>query len=221
VPGDGHNVKNILEFKIGNRATVTDNDFADCWTDGQNGFAILIKSVNQDGGSSWNTSRDVLFERNSLTNTERGINIQGYDYERGDSLQTTRIVIRHNTIICQGECFQVGAEIGMLTIDANDIRQGFNLMTMYRGAVRPTLEGGVERLATHATLDLTFINNRSLDVPYGIKGVGTAPGTPSLDEFCQSYVYSGNILVPPTLEQEEAARRWRELHENDPIIRYR
>jgi hypothetical protein len=48
VPGT-YAVKNLLEFKVGKRVIVRNNTFTNNWTDAQNGYAILLKSVNQGG----------------------------------------------------------------------------------------------------------------------------------------------------------------------------
>jgi hypothetical protein len=183
-------VKNLLEFKVGRRVTITNNTFANNWTDAQNGYAILFKSVNQDGANPWNVLEDVLFQGNTIE-SENGINILGYDYNH-QSGRTARIAIRGNTIDVQGTGFQLGGEIGELTIANNSVSQGGNLVTLYAGAVWPA--GGAYRDGLYAVESLTFTGNRFKDVPYGIKGQDYGSGAPSLAAYCVIYVYSGNSL---------------------------
>jgi hypothetical protein len=47
---------------------------------------------------------------------------------------------------------------------------------------------------TPACDQLDWSRNRYKDVPYGIKGDGTASGEPSLKAFCTAYTYAGNVV---------------------------
>jgi hypothetical protein len=195
VAGAGYVVKNLLEFKCGRYVVVTRNDFRGCWTDAQNGYALLFKSVNQDGGSPWTALTDFAFIDNTIDDVENGINVSGYDYNQASG-QTTRGVIARNRITCSGTAFQVGGEVGDLAITDNEIHQGGNLLTIYAGEVWPA--GEVFRAAAYAAARLVFTNNRSNDVPYGIKGDGCASGEESLRAFCREYTYTGNTYHSPT-----------------------
>jgi hypothetical protein len=198
-PGAGFVVKNLLELKCGHRVLIARNHFSKCWTDAQNGYALLVKSVNQDGGSPWTSTTDVVIAENEIEDVENGINISGYDYNQ-PSGRTTRVVIARSRLTCRGTAFQTGGEIGALTMTENEIQQGGNLLTVYSGEVWP--EGSpAQRPAAYAVEALTFTNNRALDVPYGIKGDGCAPGQESLDKFCPGNVYSGNVYTPPPTKQ--------------------
>jgi len=189
----GKAIKNLLELKVGKRVNVRNNIFLNNWADAQSGFAILFKVVNQDGANPWNATEDVVFEGNTVLGVDAGINLSGYDYNQ-PSGRATRITIRNNVILTTGAAFQAGSELGIVTIDHNQIQQGGNLLTLYTGDVWPAGIG--LRTAAFAIEDLTFTNNRSKDVPYGIKGSGYASGTASLAGFCSHYVYSGNEVGP-------------------------
>lgn len=187
--GTGKAIKNLLEFKFGRRVVVRGNSFANNWTDAQSGWAILLKTVNQDGGNPWARLEDVLVEGNDLTDTDNGFNLSGYDYNK-PSGRTTRITIHNNTVTVRGAAFQLQSELGDVTIDGNSITQGGNLMTLDKGGVWPA--GGMLRAAAFAVETLVFTNNRSKDVPYGIKGGGAASGEPSLKAYAVTYTYTGN-----------------------------
>jgi hypothetical protein len=186
-------VKNLFELKAARRITVRGNLFERNWTDGQSGFGILVKSVNQGGTAPWSVLEDLLFENNVISDTENGINIGGYDYNY-PSGRSTRLTIRNNLLLTPGIGFQLGGEIGTLTIDHNTIMNGSTLMVLYEGSVwvagtsapRPTL---------YAVEQLTYTNNLGYHNTYGVKGDGTAVGTPSLIAHTQTFVWTNDVVA--------------------------
>jgi hypothetical protein len=191
--GAGVVVKNLFELKLGKRVTVRGNLFERNWTDGQAGFGILFKVQNQDGAAPWAVLEDVLFENNVIRDTENGINIVGYDpYHL--SGRATRITIRNNLLLTPGIGFQFGGEIGALTINHNTIVNGFTLMVFYIGAVWDP-GAPAPRMANFAVEQLTYTNNLAYHNAYGVKGEGTAVGTPSLAFHTMSYVWTNNVLA--------------------------
>jgi Right handed beta helix region len=186
-------VKNLFELKSAKRVTVRGNVFEHNWTDAQNGFAILLKSVNQDGTAPWSATEDVIFENNIVRDTENGVNIMGNDYAQ-PSGRTTRLTLRNNLFIATGVAFQLGGEIGDLTMDHNTVDQGYTLMSLYDGAVWNAGAPG-PRAATYAVERLTFTNTLARHNDYGVKGDGAAVGTPSLVAFTSSFTWTMNVLA--------------------------
>jgi len=191
--GAGLVVKNLFELKVGRRITIRGNLFEHNWTDGQAGFGILMKVVNQGGSAPWSVTEDVLFEQNTIRDTENGFNLAGYDYAH-PSGRATRITIRNNLVLTPGVAFQLGGEIGDLAIDHNTIDQGYTLMSLYKGMVWPT-GAAAARPGTYSVERLTYINNLARHNAYGVKGQGTAVGTPSLTAFTVSYAWTNNVLA--------------------------
>ena len=191
--GAGVAVKNLFELKSARRITIRRNLFEHNWTDAQTGFGILMKAVNQDGTAPWSVVEDVLFEQNLIRNTENGFNLLGYDYAH-PSARATRITIRNNVLSTPGVAFQLGGEIGELAIDHNTIDQGYTLMSLYKGTV--WLAGAAAaRPGAYAVERLTYTNNLARHNAYGVKGQGTAVGTPSLTAFTVSNVWTNNVLA--------------------------
>ena len=191
--GAGVAVKNLFELKSARRITIRGNVFEYNWTDGQTGFAILMKAVNQDGTAPWSVLEDVLFEQNLVRNTENGFNLLGYDYAH-PSGRATRITVRNNVLLTPGVAFQLGGEIGELAIDHNTIDQGATLVSLYKGTV--WLAGAVAaRPGTYAVERLTYTNNLARHNVYGVKGQGTAVGTPSLTAYTVINVWTNNVLA--------------------------
>jgi hypothetical protein len=190
--GAGVAVKNLFELKSARRITIRGNLFERNWTDAQTGFGILLKAVNQDGTAPWSVLEDVLFENNIVRDTENGFNIMGNDYNY-PSGRATRLTIRNNLVQTPGVGFQLGGEIGELTIDHNTIVNGFTLMVLYVGTVWNP--GFAPRLANFAVEQLTYTNNLAYHNAYGVKGDGTGVGTPSLVAHTKAFVWTNNVLA--------------------------
>jgi hypothetical protein len=189
----GKAVKNLFELKSAKRITIRGNLFERNWTDAQTGYGILFKVANQNGSAPWSALEDVLFEHNLVRDTENGFNILGNDYAQ-PSGRATRITIRNNLLLTSGTAFQVGGEVGQLTIDHNTINQGYTLMSLYKGTVW-NAGTAAARPGTFAIEQLTFTNTLALHNQYGVKGQSTAVGTPSLTGFTLSYSWTNNVLA--------------------------
>ena len=191
--GQSKVVKNLFELKAARRITIRGNLFERNWTDAQTGFGILLKSVNQDGTAPWTVLEDVIFEHNVVRDTENGFNIMGNDYAQ-PSGRATRITIRNNLLLTPGVAFQLGGEIGQLTIDHNTIMQGYTLMSPYVGGVW-NAGAPAPREAEYAVEQLTFTNNLAPHNEYGVKGQGSGIGTPTLVAHMRSYTWTNNALA--------------------------
>jgi hypothetical protein len=191
--GQGKVVKNLFELKTGRRITIRENTFERNWSDGQTGYGILFKAVNQGGAAPWSLLEDVLFEHNVVRDTENGFNILGNDYAQ-PSGRATRITIRNNLLLTPGVAFQLGGEIGELKIDHNTIDQGYTLLSLYHGTVW-SAGAAAPRPGAYAVEHLTFTNNLALHNEYGVKGQGTAIGTPSLTAHTAGYTWTNNVLA--------------------------
>ena len=191
--GQGKVVKNLLELKSARRLTIRRNMFERNWTDAQTGYGILFKAVNQDGGAPWSVLEDVLFEQNLVLDTENGFNILGNDYAH-PSGRATRITIKNNLLMTPGVAFQVGGEIGDLAIDHNTINQGYTLLSLYHGTVW-NAGAPAARPGAYAVEHLIFTNNMALHNEYGVKGQGTAVGTPSLTAHTVGFTWTNNVLA--------------------------
>src|SRR5262249_5091257 len=56
--GRAWTVKNLLELKNAQRVVIEGNLLENCWADAQVGYALLLKSVNQEGGAPWSVTQD-------------------------------------------------------------------------------------------------------------------------------------------------------------------
>ena len=191
--GAGLVVKNLFEVKSARRITIRGNVFERNWTDAQTGYGILLKVVNQGGTAPWSVLEDAVFEQNIVRDVENGFNILGHDYANPAG-QATRITIRNNLLLTTGTAFQIGGEIGDLAIDHNTIDQGYTLMSLYKGTVW-SAGTAAARPGTYAVEHLTYANNLARHNTYGVKGQGTAVGTPSLTAFTVTCAWTNNALA--------------------------
>jgi hypothetical protein len=173
-----YSVKNLLEFKVGKRVKVRNNIFMNNWTDAQNGYAILLKSVNQGGTAPWSALEDVEVVGNVISAVENGFNILGISADQPGG-KTTGINIHDNTVTVQWVAVQLGGKAGVVAITGNQFTQGANLVTLY---------------GTYAAESFAFTGNKYKNVPYGIKGDGTGSGLASLTKYCLTFVYDSNVI---------------------------
>jgi hypothetical protein len=189
----GKVVKNLFELKAAKRITIRGNIFERNWTDAQTGYAILMKATNQNGAAPWSALEDVIFENNVVRDTQNGFNLLGNDYEH-PSGRVTRVTIRNNLLLTSGVAFQLGGEIGQLTIDHNTVHQGYTMMSLYKGTVW-NAGTAAPRPGTFAVEHLTVTNNMALHNQYGVKGQSTGIGTPSLTAHTLAFYWTHNVLA--------------------------
>ena len=70
-------VKNLLELKNARRVLIDGNLFEYSWVDAQTGFAVLFKSVNQEGKAPWSVTEDVTFTNNVVRHAAGGASLLG------------------------------------------------------------------------------------------------------------------------------------------------
>ena len=178
------------------------------WIASQPGYAvqITVRSYNP-----WETIEDVLFEGNTILDTEHGINFLGAD-NINPSGQATRFVLRNNLIQARGRAVNVGGEWGELTIDHNTFDNGGTFLGLYLGSIRVAEDGGVLRPSAYAVKKLTVTNNLAKHGTYGITGEGLTPGTPALAQavtwsFLNNVLAGGDAIYksPPTTRRPTLA----------------
>lgn len=98
-------VKNLLETKNARRVLIENNILENNWIDGQTGFAIVIKSTNQNGRAPWSQTSDVTFRYNILRNSAAAFAISA-NPEIYPAVPATRIKVEHNLVYQVGTFLQ-------------------------------------------------------------------------------------------------------------------
>jgi hypothetical protein len=182
-------VKNLLELKSAKRVLIQGNVIENNWADGQTGYAVLIKSVNQDGGCTQCGTQDVTLVGNVVKKSGSGISIAG-DVQ-GPSLITSRITMQDNlidslnvgTFTADGVplmLLEKATDVSISHLTATNAGGGGMNAILFDGA--PTV-----RLAVSAS-----VLQRNA---YGIKGSGTSDGIGTLDVYAPGAYFVSNAII--------------------------
>jgi hypothetical protein len=182
-------VKNLFELKNAQRVLVEGNVLESVWPQGQDGFAVLIKSVNQNGRCTWCVVRHVTFRNNLIRDAAGGVNMAGTvnagKYWPGEFLNN---VLFENNVITDigtadprqvGRLFQILGALWNITIDHN---------TGYATKFTIMPGGGPKR-------NVYIANNVFGRTRYGIKGAGAGAGVGTLGKYFPGFTFAGNVVV--------------------------
>jgi len=178
-------VKNLFELKNAQRVLVEGNVFENNWVDAQGGTAILMWSVNQDGGAPWSVTKDVTFRYNIIRRTPNGLAVTG----RGGSVNepATRIWIVDNLFDQLGPNYD-GAAGELFNFYNNNVDLVVEHNTGLPGTKTIEFDGP-------AASGFVFRYNVVDRGHYGVGGSGTGEGTASLERFATGYTFVGNVLI--------------------------
>ena len=185
--GTHWSIKNLFELKVGRRVLVAGNTFEHSWTDAQTGFAIVIKSANQDGGQPWAVTEHVNFVYNVIRRANGGMAVSRTD---GGSLGTNHVRIAGNVLTelggdewgGEGRAFQLLDGIVEVTLAHNT---GF-------GRSQAIIFDGMPMVG------LAFADNVFGPTTYGVFGSGAGEGTLALTMFAPGAPFAGNVIVGAT-----------------------
>jgi hypothetical protein len=179
-------VKNLLELKNAQRVLVDGNLMENNWPAAQTGYAILLKSVNQDGGCPWCVVQNVMFTNNLVRHVASALNILGFD-PRYPAIVANNLTFRNNLFEDvsrtryggQGWFLQIsgGANI---TIDHNTV-----------------INDGSSTIMAYGETSTGFVltNNVLLDNLWGIKGDNTGLGNVALSMYFPRAQVFSNIFA--------------------------
>jgi hypothetical protein len=188
-------VKNLFELKNARRVLVTGNVFEDSWGDAQTGFAILLKSANQEGAAPWSVTQDVTFTKNIVRHAASAMAIEGRD-PGGAASYTRRVTVADNlfddidgrTWKGSGDFLQItdGSRApdgsrngpGNVTVDHNTVFQSRNVIS-----------------AEGVSKSFVYTNNITPHNRYGVHGSGRGTGLDTLVADFPGSVFQSNVLV--------------------------
>ncbi|HKP80569.1 MAG TPA: Calx-beta domain-containing protein [Pyrinomonadaceae bacterium] len=173
-------VKNLLETKNARRVLIDGNLFENVWPDAQVGFAILLKSNNQDSTAPWSVTEDLTFSNNIVRNAENGLNMLAVEVPPKISAVANRLRIVNNFWNVQKIWFQGSNGARDVLFDHN---------TFF------SKEGSTANLYGLVTQGFVFRNNLGVRAGYGIKGDGTSEGIAALNVFCPGWIFEKNVIV--------------------------
>jgi hypothetical protein len=187
--GGPWNVKNLFELKSAQRVVVDGNLMENNWAEAQTGYAILLKSVNQDGGCPWCVVQDVLFTNNVVRHVSSAISILGHD-TRYPALMANNIAFRNNLFEDVSKRYGGDGRFALINGGA-DI--AFDHNTVINDGAATVYAYGL------ASPGFVLTNNVLLDNLYGaIRGADTGAGHTALAMFFPGAQVVGNIIVTDT-----------------------
>jgi hypothetical protein len=183
-------VKNLFELKHAQRVLVEGNVFENHWADAQDGFAIVWKSVNENGDAPWSVTRDVTFRFNTLRNAGAGITISArpQDYP---AVRASRFKIEHNvfdsvnvgTFTGHGRVFQIIQGPDNVAIEHNTTFTP-NVVIMFDVLPQAT--------------NFSFHNNLTTRGEYGVFGSDKGEGLDAITFYAApGFKFERNVLIGP------------------------
>lgn len=173
-------VKNLLETKNARRVLIDGNLFENVWPDAQVGFAILLKSNNQDSTAPWSVTEDLTFSNNIVRNAENGLNILAVEIPPKISAVGNRFRIVNNFWNVEKIWYQGSNGARDVLFDHN---------TFF------SKEGTTASLYGLVTQGFVFRNNLGVRAGYGIKGDSTGEGIAALNVFCPGWIFEKNVIA--------------------------
>lgn len=195
-------VKNLFETKSVRRIILDGNVFENSWLQSQIGFAILLKSANQEGTCSWCVTELLTFTNNIIRNADHGIAILGHE-PFGTALDTNHLNISNNLWIdIRGRLIEGMNGAFQIQFDHNT----FSSMS----DVSHTMS-----LYGRTSSNVTFTNNIFPHGVWGIKGDGTGEGQIALSTFLPGFTFSRNVLFGSKVNWDGSPFNWVPLYPSD------
>jgi hypothetical protein len=184
-------VKNLLELKHAERVLIEGNLFENHWLDGQDGSAIVLKSVNQDGRAPWSVTRDITFRFNRLRNIAGGVAVAARP-EVHPAVPASRMKFSDNVFdnvnvgvfTGNGRLFQLFGELDDIIIEHNT---AFTSHSVILFSALPQITRFV------------FADNLTTHGQYGVFGSDFGEGTPAIDHYvAPGYLFERNVIIGGT-----------------------
>jgi uncharacterized protein YjdB len=178
--------KTIIETKNVRRMLFEGNVVENVWPDAQAGYAVLLKSENQNGTAPWSQSTDITVRYNRIRNVASGFNIAANPAPTV-AVPAARLTIVDNVIDNlaapyggDGIPVQLLGGIADAIIAHNSFSNAGNQAISFDG-------GATTRLVIHS--------NVLPSGAYGVKGTGTGIGTPTLNVYAPGGIFAYVTMV--------------------------
>jgi hypothetical protein len=183
-------VKNLVETKNVQRLLVEGNVIENTWTDGQTGFAVVMKSENQDGGAPWSTSRDVTVRYNHIRNTGSVFALSGMGTTSHKITTGGRFLITHNIAEGVNVGPYKGDGIAFLLLSGLS-----DAIITHNTIINQNVVGSGVSFDGPPLQRLVMHSNLFQGGPYGVHGTGTGSGSAALKQYAPGAVFRRNVIV--------------------------
>jgi hypothetical protein len=184
-------VKNLLELKHAQRVLIEGNILDGSWIQGQVGYGVVLKTVNQNGACTWCVTQDVTFRYNLVRNVGGGFNIAASPDNGFADTHARRITITDNVVSTINVAPYTGTGIGfMISDDLQDVTMAHNtLMSPTNSALQLGLGG------TGYTARTVFRDNVAHGGLYSVIGDNVGTGTNAITRYMPGGVFAANVLI--------------------------
>jgi hypothetical protein len=193
--GKHWSVKNLFELKSARRVLVEGNVMENVWGDAQTGYAVLLKSANQDGTAPWSRTEDVTFRNNLVRHAGGALAVVARD-PHTEGL-TKRVTIENNLFDDINQQKWKGTGIFLLVVSSPP-PTGYtpagpqDLVVDHNTAFHT---GSTIVADAPPSRGFVFSNNIVANNTWGVKGSGSSTGTPTLETFFPGYRFVRNAIV--------------------------
>jgi hypothetical protein len=197
-------VKNIFELKNARRVLIEGNIFEHSWAEAQDGFAVVLSPVNQNGSAPWCAVEDVTITNNIIRHSASAIQIKLY------STPARRVTIRNNLFADIDGAKWCGANCSsghFLQVEtAVDLKVEHNTVLH---------SGNITSAAGVPTNGFVFTNNVIAQNQYGFHGNGRSPGSDSINFYFPNSIIRDNAIIGGDASQYRGRNMypasWRQL----------
>jgi hypothetical protein len=193
--GKHWSVKNLFELKNARRVLVEGNVLENVWGDAQTGYAVLLKSANQDGTAPWSRTEDVTFRNNLVRHAGGALAVVARDpHTEG---VTKRVTIENNLFDDINQQKWKGTGVFLLVVSSPP-PTGYtpagvqDLVVDHNTAFHTGSTVVADAPPSHG---FVFSNNIVANNTWGVKGSGSSTGIPTLQSFFPGYWFVRNVIV--------------------------
>lgn len=197
-------VKNLLEFKLGQRILIEGNTFENTWHDVDQRHALVLTVRNQSGTNTWNFLRDVTVRYNKFINVAGGVNLTGMDgtWPESPSSWAGRFSFNNNLWLINGDYYDSSAFI-FQTLPIGIVPGGYPIDVSYDHNTVLITNGGAAAYhfissGGYDLVDFEFKNNVVSNGTYGFFGQDNGFGKTALDGLCANYIFTKNAIIAGT-----------------------
>ena len=185
-------VKNLFETKNAQRLLLEGNLLENSWAHGQNGVAIVVKSVNQNARCTWCGSQDITIRNNLIRNVGAGFTIAAAPDNNYPTIHARRITVMDNVV--------ANINVGAFDGDGRGIAvygDVADVVIAHNTVMSPTNAAFVFGPAGTSTVRLTARDNVVHGGAYTVTGDNFGGG-PAIANYAPGSTFMGNVLVSPS-----------------------